>query len=192
MKTTQEMLEFARMEQGATIGVYDNAKNNPYKLAFNEVERCLSEDEEAIFTFIATSLSRKESSQLFYNGVAVTNKRMIIGGQIKGLLKVSYTAQSFSIENINSVNESYSWIGADLIVETLGDDLRFSMQNREIAGKIKNSLWSAIDSIKHTNVSMKEASFSSADELKKYKDLLDNGIITQEEFEQKKKQLLGL
>jgi uncharacterized membrane protein len=33
---------------------------------------------------------------------------------------------------------------------------------------------------------------SSADELKKYKELLDQGIITQEEFDAKKKQLLGL
>ena len=33
---------------------------------------------------------------------------------------------------------------------------------------------------------------SSADELKKYKELLDNGIITEEEFNAKKKQLLGL
>ena len=33
---------------------------------------------------------------------------------------------------------------------------------------------------------------SNADELKKYKDLLDAGIITQEEFAAKKKQLLGL
>ncbi len=33
---------------------------------------------------------------------------------------------------------------------------------------------------------------SNADELKKYKDLLDSGVITEEEFEQKKKQLLGL
>ena len=33
---------------------------------------------------------------------------------------------------------------------------------------------------------------SSADEIRKYKDLLDSGIITQEEFESKKKQLLGL
>lgn len=33
---------------------------------------------------------------------------------------------------------------------------------------------------------------SNADELKKFRDLLDSGIITQEEFEQKKKQLLGL
>lgn len=33
---------------------------------------------------------------------------------------------------------------------------------------------------------------SSADELKKYKELLDNDIISQEEFDAKKKQLLGL
>ncbi|MBQ4158616.1 MAG: SHOCT domain-containing protein [Clostridia bacterium] len=33
---------------------------------------------------------------------------------------------------------------------------------------------------------------SNADELKEYKDLLDAGILTQEEFDAKKKQLLGL
>lgn len=33
---------------------------------------------------------------------------------------------------------------------------------------------------------------SNADELKKYKDLLDSGVISQEEFDAKKKQLLGL
>ena len=33
---------------------------------------------------------------------------------------------------------------------------------------------------------------SSADEIKKFKDLLDSGVITQEEFNAKKKQLLGL
>ena len=35
-------------------------------------------------------------------------------------------------------------------------------------------------------------SFSAADELKKYKELVDEGVITQEEFDEKKKQLLGL
>ncbi len=33
---------------------------------------------------------------------------------------------------------------------------------------------------------------SDAEEIKQFKDLLDNGIITQEEFDAKKKQLLGL
>ena len=39
---------------------------------------------------------------------------------------------------------------------------------------------------------IKEASQSNLDELKKLKDLLDAGIISQEEFDAKKKQLLGL
>lgn len=34
--------------------------------------------------------------------------------------------------------------------------------------------------------------YSSADELKKYKGLLDQGVISKEEFDAKKKQLLGL
>jgi len=33
---------------------------------------------------------------------------------------------------------------------------------------------------------------SDVEELKKYKELLDSGIITQEEFDAKKKQLLGI
>lgn len=37
-----------------------------------------------------------------------------------------------------------------------------------------------------------QPAISSADELKKFKELLDSGIITQEEFDAKKKQLLGL
>lgn len=37
-----------------------------------------------------------------------------------------------------------------------------------------------------------KSSQSAADELKKFKELLDMGIITQEEFEAKKKQLLNL
>lgn len=41
-------------------------------------------------------------------------------------------------------------------------------------------------------VAKEENPHSNADELKKYKELLDMGVITQEEFDAKKKQLLGL
>ncbi len=52
--------------------------------------------------------------------------------------------------------------------------------------------------IERQNKKVKEETFlkqeipqSNADELRKYKDLLDSGVITQEEFEHKKNQLLG-
>lgn len=43
-----------------------------------------------------------------------------------------------------------------------------------------------------TTTIKQEIPLSNADELKKYKNLLDSGVITQEEFDAKKKQILGL
>lgn len=43
-----------------------------------------------------------------------------------------------------------------------------------------------------TSVNLPSSIVVGADEIKKYKELLDSGIITQEEFDAKKKQLLGL
>ena len=43
-----------------------------------------------------------------------------------------------------------------------------------------------------SNATETSSQSSSADDLKKFKELLDTGVITQEEFEAKKKQLLGL
>lgn len=64
----------------------------------------------------------------------------------------------------------------------------FIQNNIEIHQAISSLLLKRQD--KHTL--SQNAAESSADELKKYKDLLDAGVITQEEFEAKKKQLLGL
>ena len=49
-----------------------------------------------------------------------------------------------------------------------------------------------IVSTKPSKAVVEQKANSNADELKKYKELLDMGAITQEEFETKKKQLLGL
>lgn len=46
--------------------------------------------------------------------------------------------------------------------------------------------------LKQQNATANQSAPSQADELKKFKDLLDSGVITQEEFDAKKKQLLGL
>ncbi len=45
---------------------------------------------------------------------------------------------------------------------------------------------------KKANAPAQNTTISSADELKKFKELFDSGIITQEEFDAKKKELLGL
>ncbi len=67
----------------------------------------------------------------------------------------------------------------------------FFLAKREaIANEIRNLLIKRQNKPAATTTIHQEQ--SQADELKKYKDLLDSGVITQEEFDAKKKQLLGL
>lgn len=61
----------------------------------------------------------------------------------------------------------------------------------EFAVEISQKIRLALENYKE-NPSDATATISNADEIKKYKELLDMGIISQEEFEAKKKQLLGL
>ena len=58
----------------------------------------------------------------------------------------------------------------------------------------KNTLLEKTEEIKakQTQPSIVSAEVSAADELLKYKKLLDAGALTQEEYDAKKKQLLGL
>ncbi|WP_153464786.1 SHOCT domain-containing protein [Sediminibacillus terrae] len=49
-----------------------------------------------------------------------------------------------------------------------------------------------VESLQGEMSSASGSQLSEADELKKYKELLDEGVITEEEFQSKKKQLLGL
>ena len=70
----------------------------------------------------------------------------------------------------------------------------FSKTN-DFATSVANEIRAAFENYKNNDVvevSGSAPAVSAADELKKFKELLDMGIISQEEFDAKKKQLLGL
>ena len=69
-----------------------------------------------------------------------------------------------------------------------GIGVKFKISNITNAENIKSVI---IDKMKSEQIKSNSTNTSSADELKKYKDLLDSGVISQEEFETKKKQILG-
>lgn len=84
-----------------------------------------------------------------------------------------------------------------IAVSTSSGIIRFSLvkNSEEVFNAVSELLkerQSKIDSPTVQTTIKQEIPQSSADELKKFKDLLDSGIITQEEFDAKKKQLLGL
>lgn len=68
------------------------------------------------------------------------------------------------------------------------------VERNEQAAEIKRYIDKMLANVRNKNNSSNTIiqSSSNADELKKYKDLLDAGIITKDEFETKKKELLAL
>ncbi|MDE6595889.1 MAG: SHOCT domain-containing protein [Oscillospiraceae bacterium] len=58
--------------------------------------------------------------------------------------------------------------------------------------EVANYVREKVDEARKNSGTTVNAALSPADELKKFKELLDSGIISQEEFDQKKKQLLGV
>lgn len=74
-------------------------------------------------------------------------------------------------------------------LKIVGTGVRFKISNLTNAENIKSVI---IEKKKSVQSKSEGLNISNADELKKYKDLLDNGVISQEEFDAKKKQILGL
>lgn len=67
-----------------------------------------------------------------------------------------------------------------------------TVQSNEKMQEVADYVRSRVEEAKNGGSVKAEPAVSVADELKKFKELLDMGIITQEEFDAKKKQLLGL
>lgn len=94
--------------------------------------------------------------------------------------------------------DSLSSIGSKwpngVVVATSSGNISFLMiKNSEEIHKILSSLLvERQNKPSETTTIKQEIPQSNADELKKFKELLDSGIINQEEFDEKKKQLLGL
>ena len=97
------------------------------------------------------------------------------------------------IDMISSVDQcAFKGVG----VATASGRIKFLFLDNKVAvfNSISNLLLERQERVRsqETKPVVQEIKQSSADELKKFKELLDVGVITQEEFEQKKKQLLDL
>ena len=80
--------------------------------------------------------------------------------------------------------------GGALAAGTDENTVFFKKKNAVIAEQIRDFLEEII--INKSNTATAIQTTSAAEELKKFKDLLDAGVISQEEFDAKKKQLLGI
>ena len=101
-------------------------------------------------------------------------------GMVRGFLQLETGSMQKNENNFYSEN-SFVW--------NVG---RKSEVTNELMEEIKNYIQEKIRASKNPHPSITTQALSPAEELKKFKELLDVGILTQEEFDAKKKQLLGL
>jgi len=162
----------------------------------------LRPDEKIQVAVFCNILRRGNNAELWNSIVMITDSRLIYCGSSGAIIK-SPTSGTIAIDKISSVSPHSGLLLASLTIECIGsDDLRLEqLTNVDKSGKrgnvnnIVNALQSAIDTARanssKTNTTIINQT-SAADELLKFKQLLDMGAITQAEFDTKKKQLLGL
>ncbi|WP_051671346.1 SHOCT domain-containing protein [Oribacterium sp. P6A1] len=157
----------------------------------------LDSDEETLAVANCQPLQRRNAPDIIGCVVIFTTKRILLCGGTSTLTN-SLSCTSILIDNVSSINPSKGFLLGSVQIETIGnDDIRMLNLKKEevdrITKKFTDALKIAKEKIKENSVTTiihKEA--SAADEILKFKGLLDAGIITQEEFNAKKNQLLGL
>ncbi|WP_342538500.1 SHOCT domain-containing protein [Sporosarcina sp. FSL K6-1540] len=91
---------------------------------------------------------------------------------------------------VNNMSQPIVYISF-IQTKTKTDSNAYKVANHE-AQECMSTLQLICDNQKGEEKETTTYSFSTADEIKKFKELLDDGILTQEEFDAKKKELLGL
>ena len=121
---------------------------------------------------------------MYFINIVVTDKR-VYGKTYFG------RSVDLPMDSISSVGSA--WFKG-ISVATSSGKISFTLikNARKIHEEIRKLLIVRQEKGKQEQLRSTIAPQSNADELKKYKELFDSGIITQEEFEAKKKQLLGL
>lgn len=185
--TSRDMYYYAR-DNGFGRGMNEEWGLKHFKvIALN-----LMKDEDVLMTFIGMHNYRSATKHDKYFAYAITDKRFIIAQ--KNII-AGETLQTIYLDNINDITFASGMAFGIMTIDTIKEKFNVAL-DKISAKKITDRAHEILDDIraknKTLNTSPTSSQLSSADEIKKYKSLLDEGIITEEEFNLKKSQLLGL
>ncbi len=127
------------------------------------------------------------------NGVVVvTNKRVIFCSSILGNSKI----KQILIQDITSMDENINGLTkmGQFRIQGITETFVINIYKSKILDDLRNAIYKCQEMQKEvhneTNTIINSYQSSNADEILKFKKLLDEGIITQDEFERKKQELL--
>lgn len=159
----QEALRTIKGARGKTLYLYDN--------------KVIIKTDFTLGSIVTKNATDGLKTIYFSDVIGVQFKRAstVVLGYIQ--LETASTAMNNKKSNFTNEN-SFSYDGTIVSNDDVEDVVKFINQKIEEQKSLPNG--AVIQQV------------SSADELKKFKELLDEGVITKEEFEAKKKELLGL
>lgn len=160
------------------------------KKNIEKVEAMLWEGEHVVFIMPTNaaihSVNTRNKTKL--SGVfALTNQRVLFHHKAG----FSEAIEAFELNEIKSVDSSGNGIsGGHISIHTMTKTLDILVTyKKDVMQEIQNAIYTAIDAYNNTD---KTVSGNDLGQIEKLHDLYKQGIITQEEFQIKKKQLLGL
>ncbi len=141
-------------------------------------DRCIITVKAGIGSFITGNISDGEKTIYYSDCIGVQFKES--GVQI-GYLQLETASLQMNNSADNFFNENSF---------TFDTTVQSNDTMKQVANYVREQVAEAKKAKNHPAVQVQQV--SAADEIKKFKDLLDMGVITEVEFNEKKKQLLGL
>lgn len=201
MKTSSEILEFIKTNKLYAAGVKLH-KASPGIIDYLATQ--IKDNENVSYAFLcdAVECDGKEIT-MGETGVIITNKKIIYGRPKSGFLSQAVLKMTdvTDLDDVTYKDKEFGVLSGtykvviDATRELIGFVFCNCKENKTLAEKLTSDLSDILDEIKEKNKSSLQTVIqqrSAADEILKYKSLLDADIITKEEFEKKKKELLGL
>ena len=192
MRTAEEMVHYCDAH-GTGTGFSKRWRLKHFKI----IEHQLKDDEDVEVAFIGIknykSITEHEDNWAY----AVTNKRLLIGQ--KGL--IGEKVDVISLRDLNDISFKKGLAFGVLTIDTIKEEFNVGLNKVNatiIHNLVTNALMDKTDELNNikTNVKQEPKSEKSVtdpyEEVKKLKELLDMDVITEDEFNAKKKDVLGL
>lgn len=154
---------------------------------FGMIEDALTPDEQVLTAFVGFHNYKSMSSHDGNFAYVITNKRFILAQK----KLIGGTIQTISLSNVNDVTLSKNLVNHFVVVDTIKETFNVNTQDAKTAENIYHAIHKALGDTKAPRPVSGGAS-SLSDQLAELKKLLDTGLITQRDFDAKKKQILGI
>ncbi|MDO4976828.1 MAG: PH domain-containing protein [Eubacteriales bacterium] len=154
-----------------------------FELALESLDR----DEQITGIFVALYGFKSALSHLGEYAFVITNRRILMTQKQLMQKKV----KSLSLENINNISLWKSGLWGTITIDTIKEKLVIGCGSQHVQA-VHDEIQNALNSSKSVSSINPSSNDNPIEKVKQLKELLDMGILTPDEFDKKKRELLGL